>query len=338
MKQLALVLLFACQKQSAPPPPPPTNQAVLPAAAHGTVRTEKFHSAALGVDKDYVVYLPADYDAKTSTRWPVFYYLHGLGGNENNWTREGHLDRAADELALGAIVVMPDGDDGFYTDAVTPVDYDACMRDGTGLFLPAMQKKDKTCVRDRKYETYITKDLITEIDGKYRTIAKREGRAIAGLSMGGFGALELAMRHQELFAAAASHSGVDALMYVGPHPYVAGKVEELKDPTLWGKSVEDIGKWVRPIFGPDLKNWLDHDPAALAQKLEPGQLALYLDCGTEDSFKLEDGASYLHDELTAKKIDHEFFLGPGGHDFGFWIPRLPKSLAFLREHTAKPTT
>src|SRR5205085_1985144 len=106
---------------------------------------ERFHSAALGVDKDYVVYLPADYDTKPAVRWPVFYYLHGLSGNETNWVEMGHLDQAADRLALGAIVVMPDGDDGFYTDSVTPVDYDACMRDGTGLFMPAFQKRDKTC-------------------------------------------------------------------------------------------------------------------------------------------------------------------------------------------------
>jgi S-formylglutathione hydrolase FrmB len=155
--------------------------------------------------------------------------------------------------------------------------------------------------------------------------------------MGGFGALELSMRHQDLFAAAASHSGVDALMYVGPHPYAAGKVELVTDPKIWGVAVEDIGKWVRPLFGPDLANWLAHDPAALVAKLEPGKLALYIDCGSQDRFLLNDEAAYLHDLLLAKKIDHEFFLGPGDHDFNFWAPRLPKSLAFLRAHTAKPT-
>src|SRR5262249_54084961 len=163
---------------------------------------------------------------------------------------------------------------------------------------------------------YIVKDLIAEVDSKFRTIAKREGRAIAGLSMGGFGALELSMRHLDLFAAAASHSGVDAMLYAGPFPYVKGKVELLKDPKQWGAGA--IGIWVRGIFGDKIAVWREHDPASLVDKLQPGQLALYLDCGTEDGFMLHNGAAYLHDLLLERKIDHEFFLGPGQHDFDFW--------------------
>jgi S-formylglutathione hydrolase FrmB len=83
--------------------------------------------------------------------------------------------------------------------------------------------------------------------------------------------------------------------------------------------------------------WKAYDPATLAEKLEPGKPALYLDCGTEDGFLLNNGAQYLHDILVARKIDHAFFLGPGQHDFRFWIPRLPESLKFLRDHTATPT-
>jgi S-formylglutathione hydrolase FrmB len=93
---------------------------------------------------------------------------------------------------------------------------------------------------------------------------------------------------------------------------------------------------VRGIFGPDKANWLGHDPATLAAQLAPGKLALYLDAGTEDVFGLDAEAAYLHDILNAHKIEHAYFIGPGGHDFGFWIPRLPKSLGFLRDHLAKP--
>jgi len=92
---------------------------------------------------------------------------------------------------------------------------------------------------------------------------------------------------------------------------------------------------VRGIFGTDVANWQAHDPAALAQKLEPGKLALYLDCGTEDDFLLQDEAAYLHDLLVAKHIDHSWYLGHGRHDFKFWQERVPKSLAFLRDHTSK---
>ena len=339
MSRLAFALVLAvvaCSKTAPPPPSAPAPTGSAAPAAKGRVVTRQFQSAALGVTKDYLVYLPAGYDEAPGRRWPVFYYLHGLTGDETSWVRGGHLDEAADRLGLAAIVVMPDGDDGFYADSARAIDYDACMRDGTGLFIPQMQPRAKTCVRHHAYETYLTRDLIGDVDATYRTIARRDARAIAGLSMGGFGALELAMRHPDLFAATASHSGVDALLYGGPHPYVPGKVVQ-SDVKTWGAAVGEIGAWVRGIFGSELASWQGYDPATLVAKLQPGQLAIYLDCGTEDSFALNDGAAYLHDLLLARHIDHAFFLGPGGHDFSFWIPRLPESLKFLRDHVAKPS-
>lgn len=345
MKRLLAIALAACSSSSSQPiAPKPAAAPAAPAApaaatAHGTVTRRTFHSAALGVDKTYVVYLPVGYDA-SKTRYPVFYYLNGLTGSERDWTHAGHIDDAADSLGLQAIIVMPDGDDGFYADSVTPIDYDACMKDGTGLFIPMMQRHDTQCVRQRNYETYIVKDVVGDVDATYRTLASRDARAIAGLSMGGFGALSLAMRHQDEFSAAASHSGVDALLYAGPHPYGTGIVSLVTDVSTWGRTgdpqVNQIGVWVRGIFGPDIANWRAHDPAYLAQKLEPGKLALYLDCGTEDDFGLDAEASYLHDLLDQRHIEHEFFLGPGHHSFAFWAPRVAKSLAFLRAHTAKP--
>ncbi|MCW5804781.1 MAG: esterase family protein [Deltaproteobacteria bacterium] len=304
----------------------------LAAPAPGKVVYEKFKSDALGVEKDVVVYLPAGYDPKAGKRWPVFYYLHGLGGDETNWTKHGNLEAAANELGLGAIVVMPDGDNGFYANSVTPTDYDRCMKDGTGLFDPKAVKA-KTCVRKPAYETYIVKDLVGWVDRTYRTIPDRTGRGIAGLSMGGFGALELGIRHQDLFSAVVSHSGVTALMYKGPVPYQKGKVELLDDPTQWGVAVGPIGDWVRAIFGTDRANWTAHDPAQLLDKIKPG-LALYLDCGTEDEFLLHNGAAYVHDLLLARNIKHDYYAGPGHHNFTFWAARLPKSLAFLAKNVA----
>lgn len=348
---LLLVVLIACSSQKTEPAATPTAVPVAPAAtpaapapatapvaAKGKVETKTFKSTALGVDKHYVVYLPADYDTQPNRRYPVFYYLHGLTGNETNWVELGKLDDAANQLGLQAIVIMPDGDDGFYIDGLAKADYDACMKDGTGLFVPQKQSKKETCVHARKYETYITKDLIGHVDATYRTIAKREARAIAGLSMGGFGALMLSMRHPDLFAAAASHSGVDSLIYMGPFPYKPGaKVETMTDIKQWGGPFVEINRWMRGLFGDDVAHWKEYDPTTLVDKLKPGSLALYLDCGTEDGFALNNGASWLHDLLLAKKIDHAFFLGPGGHDFQFWHARIPESLKFLRDHVTKPT-
>jgi S-formylglutathione hydrolase FrmB len=299
------------------------------------VVTEHFRSDALGVDKAVVVYLPRGYDAAPARRWPVFYYLHGLGGNETNWVKNGKLDAAADQLALAAIVVMPDGDDGFYLDSAAKIDYDQCIKDGTGLFAPN-EPHDTTCVRARNYETYIAKDLVGWVDAHYRTIARRDGRAVAGLSMGGFGAMALALRHPDEFAAAASHSGAIALLYRGPRPFAPGKAQLATDVSDWGREAGPIGDWIRQIFGGGIADWKAHDVVELATAMPSGKVALYIDCGTEDGFALYDNAQYVHEALTARHIEHEFFLGPGKHDFEFWTARVPVSLAFLRDHTAKP--
>jgi S-formylglutathione hydrolase FrmB len=326
---LLLPLLAACGTSTpaathAPDPDPVSAHAADPAASSTSDAT--FHSDALGVDKHYLVYLPAGYDADPARRWPVIYMLNGLGGDETNWKEQGKLPAVADSIGLQAIVVMADGDAGFYANSVTPVDYDKCTKT-RAPFNPS-EAADHYCVKTPNYEDYIVKDLIGHVDRTYRTIADRRGRAIGGLSMGGFGALELAMRHTDLFVSVASHSGVDALLYAGPHPYAPGKAVIADDVSKWGAEVEPIGAWVRAIFGKDLANWKAHDPATLAQNLEDGDLAIYLDCGTEDDFVLEDGASYLHDLLTARGVTHTFFLGPGHHDFDFWADRIDDSLRF----------
>jgi len=317
-------------------PAPVVRQPAPPAvvSTKGTVVTQRFESAALGVSKDVVVYLPAGYDTKPDVRWPVFYYLHGLGGKETHWVEKGKIDAAADALGLQAIVVMPDGDNAFYVDSPMPFDYDACIKDGTGLVFPE-QPRRATCVRTLRYETYITQDLIGWVDRTYRTNATREGRGIAGLSMGGFGALVLGMRHPDLYAAAASHSGLDALLYVGPHPYERGKVTMLEDVTQWGgKNFGPLGAWVRGLFGTDAVRWRAHDPASLVEKVEQNRPALYLDAGTDDELLLHDGAQLVHDVLTARKIEHVWYIGPGHHSFNFWEQRVPISLGFLRDHVA----
>ena len=334
-----VVALVACTTPRTIAPPP----AAPPVAAKGRVVTERFRSEALGVDKAVVVYLPAGYEDGPATRWPVFYYLHGLTGDETDWTERARLHETADALGLQAIIVMPDGDDSFYVNAVTPIDYDACMKDGTGLLSvdrsggPLTRTRAATCVRKRDYATYIVNDLVGWVDRTYRTIATREGRAIAGLSMGGFGALQLALRHRDRFAAAASHAGVVALLYEGPYPYVAGEVKLATDVSAWGGRLGPFGAWIRGIFGPDIENWRAHEPVSLVGTLEPGELALYIDCGTEDEFRFHDHAAYLHDILKARTIEHAFYLGPGRHDRRFWGPRAKHSLAFLASKTAKPT-
>ena len=326
------VSLVACGESSPGPaattPAAPPGRAAPVAGGPATVATQTFRSASLGVDKSYRVYLPAGY-AESDRRYPVVYLLHGISGDESNWLEHGDLARAADRLGLQAIVVMPDGDAGFYANSAAPARYEQCM--GGDSPFEEQSPRASTCVHKADYEDYIVRDLIAEVDARYRTVAERRGRAITGLSMGGFGALSLAMRHRDLFSSAASHSGIVALFYQGPHPYDAARVALLKDVSQWGVNAGSFGRWVRGIFGPDPKNWRAHDPATLAAELRDGDLAIYIDCGTEDDYLLQNHAAYLHDVLARGGVRHSYTLLPGRHDWAFWKDRIDDSLAF---HTA----
>jgi len=301
-------------------------------SAPSHVGQQTFDSAALGVKKTYRVYLPKGYD-DSQRRFPVVYYLHGLAGNENNWLDNGDLKAAADAASLGAIVVMPDGDGSFYVDRAGP-GYDTCAKEKPP-FNPG-EKAETYCAKTPRYEAYVTQDLVKEVDARFRTLAKRESRGIGGLSMGGFGSMQLAMRHPDLYSVVATHSALLSLTYVDPHPYDAAKLTLAKSPSEWGKGYPaNVQAHLKGIFGPSIDNWTAHDPATLAQKLEPGKLAIYFDCGTEDDFKFADHAKQLHDVLDKRGIVHTFELAPGKHDFTYWKARLPKSIAFFSSKLAK---
>jgi len=300
----------------------------------GRVLHGRLHSAALGVDKAYLVWLPGGYDASTQ-RYPVVYLLHGLGGEETNWVTHGRLAETADTLALQAIVVMPDGDDSFYIDR-TAAPYADCLADKPP-FNPG-ERPETYCVKQARYEEYIVRDLVAHVDSTFRTEPERKARGISGLSMGGFGALMLAMRHKDVFAAAASHSGLVTLLYAGPHPYAEGKVTLAKTPADWGREFKTpIREHLLHVFGSNLDAWRAYDPSALAAGLKDGELALYVDCGTEDGFKFQDDARYLHDVLVARGVTHEFALVPGEHTFTLWRERIRESLTFQAKHLAAPT-
>jgi S-formylglutathione hydrolase FrmB len=300
----------------------------------GEVHDQTFHSPSLGVDKRYYVYLPAGY-AGSERRYPVIYLLHGLGGNEAHWSKHLGLPEAADALALATIVVMPDGDDSFYVNWVDAVDYDACLQ-STREFgrEPTMASY---CVRQARYEDYLVRDLVAEVDRHYRTIAERRGRAISGLSMGGYGALAVGLRNRDVFSAVASHAGVASLLYAGPRPYAPGQVTQTENLSAWFAGAGRFGAHFERIFGADLAHWRAHDPATLAAALTDGELALYLDCGTDDEFQLDDGAQHLHEVLAGAGVGHDFTLVPGGrHDLPFWRDRIDDSLRFLAAHLARP--
>jgi len=227
-----------------------------------------------------VVIKPASYKRK-SNRYPVVYLLHGYGGNYANWIRRvPGLTELADENQ--SIIVCPDGAAGsWYFDS--PVD--SSMR----------------------FETYVAREIPAFIDSTYRTIADRKHRAIAGLSMGGHGALFLAFRHSEIFGACGSMSG--AL---------------------------DVSKITRGYdmqkrLGDTLKNqkyYNDWSVVNAIEKYPQDSLAIIIDCGTEDIIFPMSKAT--HEKMMRFKIPHDYVERPGRHDWPYWANAVRYQMLFFR--------
>jgi S-formylglutathione hydrolase FrmB len=297
---------------------------------HGSVVTDTLWSQALGTRKVVIVYLPPSYAKSPARRYPVAYYLHGLAGSEVDWTKSGKLNEAMDSL-VGAggpemIVVMPDGDDGWYTTWNSLVTIEACRKTA-----PAREKADSYCVPWQHYDDYIARDVVPFADTKYRTRGDRRHRAIAGLSMGGYGAMALALEYADLFAAAASHSGVLAPLYAGPapfdgHPRWASDAADLEKGwgTLWPR--------IAPAFGRDTAAWWSRDPGRrlerlVAQKGRSAVPALFADCGAEDPLVDENRAfRWKTEQVGVPIVYHEW---PGKHEWPYWRAHVGESLGWI---------
>jgi S-formylglutathione hydrolase FrmB len=293
----------------------------------GTVHEDRFFAPSLGVSKHLVVYLPPSYGRDTTRRYPVAYYLHGLSGTETDWLSKGSLDAVADSLfARGVpetIIVLPDGDDGWYTTWVSPVAYRTCADTLHN------ESPDRYCVARERYDDYIARDVVQHVDSTYRTRRDRDARGIGGLSMGGYGAISIALRYPDVFGAAASHSGVVSPMYAGPHPF-AGQVRYATNADELKSAAAPF--WPRYLlyWGTDLDRWRAADPAHIAEVAKRrGQRlpALFFDCGREDGFVDQNRA--LHAELTRLGIAHQYAEWPGAHTWRYWSSHVGESLAWM---------
>lgn len=306
-----------------------------PAVARGRVDTLTFWSQALGTRKRALVWLPPSYASQPARRYPSVYYLHGMWGSEIDWTTQGQLDVTLDSMVAAGlpemIVVMPDGDDGWYATWNRLLDISVCK----ASFKPRPgDETDATyCVPWPHYDDYIAHDLVSTIDARYRTVASRAQRAVAGLSMGGFGALSMALQYPEVFRAAASHSGVVSPMYNGAHPFDGTPRYAATDSALkesWGERFWPI---VGPVFGNDVAGWQARDPFRRVQQLlatNPALVpAIFLDCGTEDG--LVDQNRALRAELTRIGRAPQYAEWPGKHDWPYWRVHARESLAWLAQ-------
>jgi S-formylglutathione hydrolase FrmB len=279
-----------------------------------TVRTP-----ALAVPTKVRVLLPDGYGRKPRRRYPVLYLLHGAGDDRTAWTRSGDAERTTAGRPL--IVVMPDGGrGGWYTDW-----YNA-GRGGP----PA-------------WETLHVRELIRLVDRRFRTVAARRGRAIAGLSMGGFGAFSYAARHPDLFTAAASFSGgLDLNLELLGQP--AGRIAVDATAAMDGGDASSVfGDFAAANI-----RWRGHNPPDLAVNLRGVALAMHSGDGRPggplggdelDIVELgtHEMSARLHDRLARLRIPHVWDdHGPGSHTWPYWARDLRETVGPLMRRFARP--
>ena len=253
------------------------------AVPHGQVREVWYHSSVTGTWRHALVYLPPGYDTQTTIRYPVLYLQHGGGEDETGWIRQGKANFILDNLiasgtAKPMIIVMAHG----YAARAgyTPPDLT-----GKPFGSPEMMK----VMRERMgaFEDDMTQALIPFIDGTFRTIADRERRAMAGLSMGGMQTFQVTFNHLDLFSYIGGFSGAANVFALGN--------AKLDTKTAFNGAMAD--------------------PAAFAKRVH----LLWLGVGTEEPERMKAGLEALHSSLDESKIQHVFYESPGtSHEWQTW--------------------
>ena len=258
--------------------------------AGGRVEQGSVRSEILGVDKPYAVYLPEGYD-KSKESYPVLYLLHGATDTYMAWPERGDMQRIVDQTLKGKdvrkmIVVMPDASGKGERNAGRDMGY--------------------FNVEGWRYMDFFFEEFIPHIDKKFRTIASKEGRAIAGLSMGGGGSVVYAQRHPEIFNAVYSTSGL---------------LDHRYRPTI--PSYYDIG-WLYSVAQTSPVEYLRNATAEEIEKLRT--VRWMLDCGDDDKIIFTNINFFL--EMKRENVDVELRVRNGKHNWAFWRESLPKILAF----------
>jgi enterochelin esterase-like enzyme len=242
------------------------------------VERRSFYSVALGRSMPFEVYLPPGYDSTSYARVPVLYMLHGLGGNQTDWEADGLFTTATDLINSGdippMIIVTPAGDSGYWID----------------------QAKDGP-----RYGTYVAHDLVSLIDSQYRTLADGSYRAIGGMSMGGHGALQLALNNPGEFSV------------VGAHSVALRTKAQAFD-----------------FFG-DQRYFEAHDPVSLypRNQVQARQMTIWIDIGRSDTWYAP--ATSFHQLLVSQHISHVWNTYDGGHDATYWHSHVADYLRFYGE-------
>jgi putative tributyrin esterase len=264
-----------------------------------SVQIVHFQSHLINATLPYNVILPPGYRATATTRYPVLYLLHGHGGHYTDWLTRTNIADYASQYRM--IVVMPEGNNSWFVDG-------------------AIGSSDK-------YETYILQELMPDVDKRYRTIQSRYGRAIAGLSMGGYGAIKYGLKYPSVFAFAASMSG-------------AFGVTRYTEKEMGGANWEPFLKTFGPLGSETRKA---NDIFEIMKTLTPARIAslpyFYFDCGTEDAAQHFDRNRELSEIFLEKRIPHEYRELPGNHSWQFWDQQVQEVLGIAAHklHARKKT-
>jgi len=243
----------------------------------------------------YCVMLPSNYEKETR-KYPVLYFLHGLGENEQALMRSGGwglIEDLSREHKVGDfIMVAPEGRGTFFINSA----------DG-----------------HNRYSDFLISEFLPFIETHYRIIRTRKSRGVTGLSMGGYGALRLAFAHPELFGSVSAQSA--ALITETPAQLNA----DLKD-------AGPLAGLLGSVFGNpiDVAHWKQNNPFELARKdqIQIRTQAIYINCGDQDDYGFDGGATQLHKQLTAEGVHHEFHLYPGRHSADYFLSHLGETIEF----------
>lgn len=254
---------------------------VLACVCAGAVEVYEVPTTNIPTPAKVSVAVPENYSDINTATYPVVYLLNGHGGDHTSWGSFSNLDSLA--TAYQVILVCPSGLNSWYFDS--PIN-------------PKM-----------KMESYIVDDLVPWVDKNFSTRRDRSQRAITGLSMGGHGALWIAIRHSDIFGNAGSTSG---------------GVNFTKWPDNW-----DLDK-VLGKYSTHAMNWNTHTVMSQLPNLTPGQLNIIFDCGTEDFFFKVNKT--LDKALKERKIDHVFKKSHGIHNTAYWKKSILPQLDFFTKH------
>jgi S-formylglutathione hydrolase FrmB len=269
-------------------------------AAQSRIDCSALNSHILKQVVRYCVYLPTGYDAgaaeRPARRYPVLYFLHGLGDNEQTLFNSGGwtlVDELRNQHKMrDFLIVAPEGRRAFYINSA-----DGSVR----------------------YNDFFLQEFIPHVESKYRIRSDRAGRAISGISMGGYGAVRFAFAHPELFSAVSAQSA--ALITESP--------QALDSAAQTGAPLAGV---LGAVFGKPINvaHWNNNSPFVLAKRNAAAlrKTAIYFNCGQDDNYGFEKGAAALHDELQKEGVKHEYHAYPGDHSLTYFLSHFAEVMEF----------